>query len=108
MQTHRTELSEDQTEELTPKHYYGDQGADQWKDLVQLSEVILLTTIGISHLVKQIRFGFATKIYSQTHCFLIMLCNLGSNDYLQFAVTKQPDHRRCFSNIRRQEKKRFL
>lgn len=29
-------------------------------------------------------------MHSQTRCFLIMVCNLGSNDYLQFAVPKQP------------------
>lgn len=40
MQTHRTEMSEAQVEELIPKHYYGDQGADQLKDLLQFSEVI--------------------------------------------------------------------
>lgn len=40
MQTHRTEMSEAQAEALIPKHYNGDQGADQWKDLVQLSEVM--------------------------------------------------------------------
>lgn len=36
MQTQRTEMSiaQTQTEALIPKHYYGDQGADQWKDLV--------------------------------------------------------------------------
>lgn len=40
MQTHRTEMSEAQSEALIPKRYYGYQGVDQWKDLVELSEVI--------------------------------------------------------------------
>lgn len=39
MQTHGAEMSEARAEALVPKHYYDDQGADRWEDLVQLSEV---------------------------------------------------------------------
>lgn len=81
MQTHRTKMSE----APPPKQYYGDQG-NIWYNLVR------------SHTKKNWHFSFSMinidlallQRHTQSHCFLIMLCNLGSNYYLQSAVTKQP------------------